>query len=491
MELTYGILHDLLKGELPLPPAPARNSRNIQKILPWTGENAGGEYLYLVLEPTADPPENGLEIGPWSPVGWGLSVEKEQVLPSVSRICWVLQEFQAWQSQCTILAEAEHDLPGLLKLGTRLMGFGLVLVDRDYHLESSPELCPSLPNTPWETVMPPHAVEELYSQNPEFDQTFHRRGLHPYPQYPTPGYRFYYYNLHQESFYLGRLLIYIPEEVFGPGSLQTAAFLGSLAESCYQYQYLRRNRRENDRMLLLCRQLLAGQEVDREELVNQLRARGWAPTHRYRVLHLVSNGYFHSDQTLKYYAKQLEALFPACIALQMEGGLYCLQNLDRESDPDFRQSFSGFLRENLFRAGISNSYTDIFDSPRYRRQAQTALKLGQEKAPALWRYDFSDFVGEYVLTKCLEEYPAQDLCPGNLRTLLEYDREHPEGDLLNTLRQYYFCQFNAQLAASKLFIHRTTFFYRMNKIQKIAPFHPENPEETAQILLAFQALEKE
>lgn len=72
---------------------------------------------------------------------------------------------------------------------------------------------------------------------------------------------------------------------------------------------------------------------------------------------------------------------------------------------------------------------------------------------------------------------------------MEYDRQHPGSELTRTLYQYYISQFNGQLAADRLFIHRTTFFYRLNKIRKIASFHPENPKETAQILLAFQLMD--
>ena len=62
------------------------------------------------------------------------------------------------------------------------------------------------------------------------------------------------------------------------------------------------------------------------------------------------------------------------------------------------------------------------------------------------------------------------ICPGNLRKIIEYDRTHEGSQLTETLYHYYTCNFNAQKAAEKLFVHRTTFFYRMSKIQKLAAF---------------------
>lgn len=63
--------------------------------------------------------------------------------------------------------------------------------------------------------------------------------------------------------------------------------------------------------------------------------------------------------------------------------------------------------------------------------------------------------------------------------------------MTETLYHYYTCNFNAQKAAEKLFVHRTTFFYRMSKIQKLAAFHIEDSKETCQVLLALMALKYE
>jgi DNA-binding PucR family transcriptional regulator len=45
-------------------------------------------------------------------------------------------------------------------------------------------------------------------------------------------------------------------------------------------------------------------------------------------------------------------------------------------------------------------------------------------------------------------------------------------------------------AAKKLFIHRTTMFYRLNKIQEIADIDHDNPEARLHLMLSF-ALRRE
>ncbi len=491
MELTKTILYDLLKGSIPLDsPNEEHYPVPIRQILPWTGENTDPETLYLSNMPVADPADNILTVSPLPASGWSVTVTEDQILPTVSRIMETVQRFHHWAARCTVLAEVEHDLQGLFDLARELTGIEWMLIDRDYvRKEYTSSWFSPMENDP---QMPLHALEELYTVNPDFDNTFQQRGLLPYPHYPTPNADFYYYNIHHDTFYLGRLLLTIPHRIQGAGILSLAQDLCVLAETCFQYLYLHRNRHQTaDRMLENWKRLLRRESVDEEQTAQLLRQFGWDPEDRFQVMKLISHGYFHSEQTMLFYANRFEQLFPACIAAHMEGNLLVLHDADRETDPDFRQTLSGFLRENLFRVGISNTFRGFFRSGVYQDQADFALRLGQQSHPQLWRYDFSAYVSDYTLEQCLSRYTARDLCPKNLQLLLEYDESHPGSELTETMRQYYHAQFNAQLASDRLFIHRTTLFYRLNKIRRIAPFHPEDPAEVCQILLAFAALDRE
>jgi len=64
-------------------------------------------------------------------------------------------------------------------------------------------------------------------------------------------------------------------------------------------------------------------------------------------------------------------------------------------------------------------------------------------------------------------------------------------DLSRTLETYYNCKFNAAEAAKQLYIHRTTFFYRLNKIRQIAAIDFDDPGQRLQILLYFALAREE
>ena len=119
------------------------------------------------------------------------------------------------------------------------------------------------------------------------------------------------------------------------------------------------------------------------------------------------------------------------------------------------------------------------------------MKLGLHRNPSLWRFEFRDYLPDYILQQCLSQYSARDLCSAGLEKLLRYDAEHPEMELAKTLEMYYACKFNAAEAAKKLFIHRTTMFYRLNKIQEIAEIDHDHPEVRFHLMLSFALLREE
>ena len=426
--------------------------------------------------------------------GWYLTVQDADVMGAVNHFFQVWMTFQQWWERCRELARVQHDLSALLDAGAGYLGADMVIIDRDYRYDGG-SLSGKFESNDFFSAsedMDAKAVEDLYVMNPRFDETFQTDGLVYYPYPNDQNHALYYYNLRYDGLYLGRLLLRIPEELDSLCLRHLADGFGALVSECYEYHYLRKNQgMPRHSVYDAWKMILAGQTVDQEHTDQRLASMGWHPDDRYRIAWLISNGYFRSQETLKFYAVQLEQAFPACIAAQFDDGIFMLHNLERETDPDFRQKLAGFLREHLLIVGISNVFSDFYDSRRYAGQGREALKLGLHRNPSLWRFEFRDYLSDYVLQQCLSQYSARDLCSDGLGKLLRYDGEHPEMELAHTLEMYYSCKFNAAEAAKKLFIHRTTMFYRLNKIQEISDIDHENPEARLHLMLSFALLREE
>jgi DNA-binding PucR family transcriptional regulator len=86
---------------------------------------------------------------------------------------------------------------------------------------------------------------------------------------------------------------------------------------------------------------------------------------------------------------------------------------------------------------------------------------------------------------------SPDLAPfGELvRPLVEHDRER-RGDLVRTLRTYFASGANASEAADRMFLHRNSMLYRLERIQKLTGLDLKDPDASLALRLGLLALEK-
>jgi DNA-binding PucR family transcriptional regulator len=98
-----------------------------------------------------------------------------------------------------------------------------------------------------------------------------------------------------------------------------------------------------------------------------------------------------------------------------------------------------------------------------------------------------------VAAKRLLEMLARspDLAPFRelVRPLVEHDRER-RSDLLRTLRAYFAAGGNASEAADRMFLHRNSMLYRLERIQKLTGLDLKDPGVALALQLGLLALEK-
>jgi DNA-binding PucR family transcriptional regulator len=92
----------------------------------------------------------------------------------------------------------------------------------------------------------------------------------------------------------------------------------------------------------------------------------------------------------------------------------------------------------------------------------------------------------------LEELASsQDLAPFRelVRPLVEHDRAR-RSDLVRTLRAYFATGANASEAADRLFLHRNSMLYRLERIQKLTGLDLKDPRVALALQLGLLTLEK-
>ena len=116
--------------------------------------------------------------------------------------------------------------------------------------------------------------------------------------------------------------------------------------------------------------------------------------------------------------------------------------------------------------------------------------MGNQKSPFKWTHRFDDIALEYLLEQCRGELPEQLVCSRKILELREYDRQH-NTDYYHTLHVYVRNHLNAVQAARLLFIHRSTFLYRMEKIREILHMDFNDYDTLLYVMITFKIMEKE
>ena len=509
MKLTMDMLLYLLEREYTVVrPEGLDGRRAVDRVRPWIpGRDEPGEALLLpgrtaecglpdVIRVAArDLPEETPRPGEI----WLLAPESsyESVLYRAMDIC---DAFTRMSGDVTEQALGRGDLRSALALMRDSLGISLSVVDSDYLVVES------LPHANEEALRAARAgsietgrrmdagqIEDLYLTDPRFDETFVQQGIRVFCRYDYPGYQglCLYYNFFLRGRYAGRLVFLVREDVYSDCLLPLLEDYGRLICDCF----CARNDHSLSRAATAVHRYLLDYALDGESDAPRAAAAfweiGWRVNDSYRAICLSGRGYARSETTLAYLCTLLEDAFPACVAACRDQTIYCLHNRSREPGDGFSGKLAVFLRENLLQAGLSCVYDSLETSGAYFREAAAALRIGEKADDSFWLHYFHDHTLTYTLDAASAEIPAEDLYCPTLKKLLAFDREHPELPLTETLAAYIACRYNATRAAEKLFIHRTTFLYRMDRLRQLVTLDLDDPEAMAELVLSFAVWRRE
>lgn len=173
-----------------------------------------------------------------------------------------------------------------------------------------------------------------------------------------------------------------------------------------------------------------------------------------------------------------------------EGSIACVCNLTR-MDKTGEQVLSDalpYIRDNSLMASISSEYGDFKDLYYYYQQACAAIDIGLQRDPMRWTFRFEDYEMDFMVGKVMERTTTGMLVPKGLKALIEHDGEKG-GSYVETLRAYLENDRSIADASRLLHIHRSTFAYRMEKIEEILGMDLDDPDTRMVLRMAFRILD--
>lgn len=219
----------------------------------------------------------------------------------------------------------------------------------------------------------------------------------------------------------------------------------------------------------------------------------WKESHTYFCMNIYLSTVDRQNLTVvRFICHQIENLLKGSCAFLLEENIVVYVNLFHNGGTmkEAVQSVTGFLQDSYLKAGISYEFTGLQFLKQYYLQSRIALEEGLKHYPLRWVNRFEDIALNYLLGKCTEKLEPKVVCSRAVLTLRDYDREH-KTEYFVTLRTYITCQMNAVKAAKELFIHRSTFLYRMAHIREMVNIDLENPDQLLYLLLTYKLLERE
>lgn len=198
---------------------------------------------------------------------------------------------------------------------------------------------------------------------------------------------------------------------------------------------------------------------------------------------------------LKELIKTLKNMFGNCIFTYYKEMIVFLISNDKVEviSDSIKENLLEFLKLNNLKCGISITFHNLLDIKDFFYQSIHALDLSLHmKIDSNIMY-FEDYMEYYLFNIC--QNANNDLNKINLTTLIhpwinilnKFDKEN-KTELLLTLKTYLENNRNANDASSKLNIHRSTFFYRFNKIQSLLGISFDDSNNLFKLELSFKIL---
>ena len=242
----------------------------------------------------------------------------------------------------------------------------------------------------------------------------------------------------------------------------------------------------------LFRRILSDRTADYMEMSRQLARLNWKEEDTYFCLVFKVTYLDKKKLAANVICSHIEKMYRYSCSFLYQEDIVTFFNITREGkDLDtIAGEMKYFIRESFLKAGYSRAMRGHGNLRRQYVQACIALDVGSRIKPYLWIHHFNSVAFPYLLEQATRRLPGYMVSHEGLLALQQHDAmQHTE--YMKTLRVYLDQNLNAMQTAKELFIHRSTFLYRLEKIKEILDSRLDDPDELVYLSLSFRLLDTE
>ena len=238
----------------------------------------------------------------------------------------------------------------------------------------------------------------------------------------------------------------------------------------------------------LAGRILEGNPPPEPELRRQLAPDCWQISHSYRLYVLGLSRKDREFNIMRRLCRKLEEQLVHTVAFSFRDHIVVVGNLSLSPERNqLNQVLVEMGQAGKWKIASCPPLAGIHQLREGYVQASFALDMGLDAHPEQNWYDFSDYRMAYLLKNCCGELSAEHLCPDGLSALIAHDREKGT-QYVRTLKCWFENDYNATRTAKALFIHRSTFLDRMERIREIGKLDLDDPGSKLHLMLMLQVL---
>lgn len=407
----------------------------------------------------------------------------------------VFDDLLDWSSRLAYALNQDLPLENILRIGYEQFKNPLFVHDIDFNILACPYRAEGM--TVWERDaytgkdMLPIAVINDFKIDPEYISTLSTHEASMFSEQQR-GYRILYVNIWNEyGQYEGRLCIDELEAAIMPSHFLLAEYLAGVIRTWLARRNVFRQEGGNTFGEFLV-SVLEGQETDPVRIETALQRREWGAEHEYVCIRLGVQNRDKSVRSMSGTCNFLRAQLSGSYAMPYKEEILVVVNLAFNGGKlsNIIPHLSAIVREGLFICGVSNSFHPFTDLIYYYEQAGIALRYGRGSGQMFWTYFYDDCALQYLLHEASRILPARHLCSHKLLEIREYDEQN-HTELYETLRVYLYNHQNAVRTARDLYIHRSTLFYRLDRLKNLMNVNLDNARERLYLEISYLLLDGE
>lgn len=402
----------------------------------------------------------------------------------------LFDRYDDWETNCLVAINRYQDYRSLIRVTREQFGCPLLLIDSQFKIiATAHEDNSSFSLFESDEALPTEMVDDLIS-NPRFRHLENRSGV----SLLDLDSNYLMRNFQYGGKYCGRLIMGITEDAPPVQSSFLMERLGDFTEFLLQrFGSLRIGTSIQNYLHSFLSECLKGSVPGHRELNYLEQNTDWVDEQMYLMAVFLPEHRLKKELYPPYLIAQIEERWSCTCAVEFDGHVVMLLNLSQYGMgrlQDFYQSLAYMVRDGLMIAGCSRVFQGLRKLQLYYRQAQLAIEFGQKKDVTRWYFRFDDYGLEYLLQYGLGSFKPEQVCHPALLLLREHDRAKQTSFYL-TLHTWFQEQFNMSQAAAKLYIHRSTFINRMERIEELTRLNLDDYRTRLYLELSFCLLEEQ